>query len=98
MLWRIDAVVGKLECTMMDSNARMRTEYLVRSDRLRGIHVNRRHEPPWIVGADRQQRETRRTEPLANLPEMITESGVPGKISCVFLSLDHVSTPKSSVA
>jgi len=29
MLRRIDAVVSNLECTMMDGNARVRTEYLV---------------------------------------------------------------------
>jgi hypothetical protein len=76
MLGRIDAVVSKLECTMMDSDTCMRTEYLMCSDRFRGFHVNQRHEPGRIVSANWQQRQARRTELRPNLPKMTAESGI----------------------
>ena len=71
----VDALGRQLERAEMHADALGRLEIQVRLHGLRRIHVNGLHEPARLVGADRQQRQIDRTEPL---PDIAEERGVRG--------------------
>src|SRR5947207_767555 len=51
-----------------------------RFDRFFGIHVHVAHEPAWLIGTDRQQREVKRSIALADEPELRMKRGVARKV------------------
>ncbi len=97
-LRRIDALIRQLERAVVDRDAGLGGQDLVGSNRLLGRHVNRRHEPARLVGSDRQQRQARRSEPLADLREMVAEGRVSREINDAAGGFDHVAAPQSPIA
>ena len=74
-------IIRQLERAVVDRDAGLGAQYLVGSNRLIGRHMHWRHEPARLVCSDRQQRQARRAEPLADLREVIAESRVAREIN-----------------
>jgi len=53
----------------------------MRPHRLFRIHVHRRHEPPRLIGADRQEGEIAAPEPFPDLGEMRSVTAVAAEIN-----------------
>ena len=98
LLRRVDALIRKLKRAVVDRDAGPGPQDLMGLNRLLGSHVHRRHEPARLVCSDRQQRQSRRSESLADTRKMVAESRVSGEIDHAACRLDHVSAPQGSIA
>ena len=95
---RIDAIIGQLERAVVDRDAGPGRQDLVGANRLLGRHVHGGHEPARLVGSDRQQRQARRSEPLADLGEMVAEGRVSREINDAAGGFDHIAAPQRPIA
>jgi hypothetical protein len=71
--WFVNVLGGHLERAEMHADALGCLKIQVRLHCLRRIHVNDLHEPPRLIGTDRQQRKVDWTEPP---PYVVEEGGV----------------------
>ena len=92
------AVVGEMESSVMDREARVRAENPVRFERLIRRHVDWTHEPFGLVGADGEQREAWGWEFLGDFAEMRAEAGVAAEINISVRRLDQPAAPECAVA
>src|SRR5437879_4771207 len=94
----VDALGGQLEGAEMHADAFGRLEIHVRLHRLRRIHVNDLHEPPRLVGADREQGQIDRTEPLPDVAEEWRIRAIAGEKYARGARHQRESTPQRAVS
>src|SRR5215471_7313841 len=82
----------------MHPHAVPRTEIHVRLHRLLRIHVDVPHEPPWLIGADRQQRKIRFAETRPDRREMRTVAAVAGEKDPPLTDRQHEAAPQRAIA
>src|SRR5579863_10177126 len=80
LLGSVDGLIAKLEGAVMNRDAGLGAQDLMRLNRLLGSHVHRRHKPARLVCADRKQRQTGRPEALADAGKMLPEPRVGRKV------------------
>src|SRR5205807_8747056 len=88
----------QLKRAVVHREAPARAEIEMRLHGFRRIHMDVFHEPAWLVGADREQRQIDRSEPRGNLPEMGAVAGIAGKQQTPAARLDQEPTPQRAVA
>src|SRR2546423_12467327 len=93
LLGTIDALIRELKRSMMNRDARLGAENLVRSSRLLRGHVDGRHEPARFVSSDGQECEARRAESFPDLGEMIPKRSISREIHDSVMGFDHVPAP-----
>ena len=74
-----------------------RAQQAMSRDCFTGIDVLRAHEPAWQIGTDRQQGQVRRSQPVADLAEMLTHAGIAGEVDAVVAALDDEPPPKAAI-
>jgi len=94
----IDPFRRQLKRSKVHADALGRVEIEVRLQRLGWIHVNRRHEPARLVGADRKQRQIAWAEPLPNLAEERAERTVACEEKARVIDREHESAPQRAIA
>jgi len=62
------------------------------------VHVDRRHEPAGLVGADGKKSQPRRAEAVANPREERAEAGVGGEVDEPNGGFQHVTAPQGAIA
>src|SRR5687768_413016 len=96
-------LVRKAECTPVrsdhDASASGIIELLKRGHADLGRHVNRLHEPAWLVGAYRKNGHVERTEPLRYLAEFRMKSRVSREVDPgIVVEPDGPSAPQRRVS
>src|SRR5437868_4467500 len=96
-LRRVDAVISKLECAVVDRDAHSGAKDLMRSDGFIGAHMHPRHEPARLAGSDRQQRQPWRPETFADLSEMIAKTRISREIDDAVRRRDYIPAPQGPI-
>lgn len=91
-------VVAQLKRPEMNGPALFGVENVVSLDRVVGRHVVGSHEPPWQVGSDGQEGQTRGAKAPANVFEVGTEPGVAREIDHAGRCFQRVAAPEGAVA
>ena len=77
---RVLTFVCELEGREVDTNTLAGAESLMCFNGVARVHVLRGHEPARLIGANRQQRDTRRAQALSYRLKMRPHAGIAGKI------------------
>ena len=94
----VEPLVRELERAEVHRDADARLEIEVDANRLLGVHVDGRHEPARLVGANRDQREIDRAQPGADLGEVAAVARITREVDRLPSDSDAEASPQRSIA
>ena len=93
----VEPLVRELERPEVHRDADARLKIEVDANRLLGVHVDGRHEPARLVGANRDQREIDRAQPGADLGEVAAVARITREIDRLPSDPDAEASPQRSI-